>query len=117
VCLNGWGLDDAKVACQQLDFCGMDKGKGKRESMAELDRFSHMGGVRVAYAANASSFTIVVPKVRITGSSSAYTICELSLFDVLFSSMLQGLSPRSPVSSLRKKSTYEMSVVVLLCEL
>jgi hypothetical protein len=39
----------------------------------------------VAYAANASSCTTVVPKVRGTGSSSADTICELRLFDVLFS--------------------------------
>jgi hypothetical protein len=54
----------------------------------------------VAYAANASSFTTVVPKVRVTGSSSADTIWELSLFDVLFSPMLRGFSPGSPVSSL-----------------
>jgi hypothetical protein len=56
----------------------------------------------VAYAANASSFTTVVPKVQVTGSSSAHTICELSLFDVLFSPMLGGFSLGSPVSSLRK---------------
>jgi hypothetical protein len=41
----------------------------------------------------------VVPKVRVTGSSSADTTCELSLFDVLFSPMIRGFSP---VSSLRK---------------
>jgi hypothetical protein len=47
------------------------------------------------------SFT-VVPKVRVTCSSSSDTICELSLFDVLFSPLLRGFSPGSPVSSLRK---------------
>jgi hypothetical protein len=51
----------------------------------------------VAHAANALSFTTVVPKVWATGSSSADTICELSLFDVLSSPMLQGFSPGSPV--------------------
>jgi hypothetical protein len=57
----------------------------------------------VAYAAIALSFTTVVPTVRVTGSSSTDTnICELSLFDVLFSPMLQGFSSGSPVSSLRK---------------
>jgi hypothetical protein len=48
-------------------------------------------------AANVSSFTTVVPKVWVTGSSSVVTICELSLFDVLFSPMLRGFSPGSPV--------------------
>jgi hypothetical protein len=67
----------------------------------------------VAYAAKASSFTTVVSKIRVTGSSSANTICELSLFDVLFSPMLQGFSPGSPVSSLRQKSTCELSVVCI----
>jgi hypothetical protein len=47
----------------------------------------------VAYAANAafSPLCRVVPKVWVTGSSS---------FDVLFSLMLRGISPGSPVSSL-----------------
>jgi hypothetical protein len=68
--------------------------------------------IRVAlmvYAAKAPSFTTVVPKVQVTGSSSADTICEFSLFDVLFSPMLRGCSLGSPVSSLLKNQhNYEL---------
>jgi hypothetical protein len=42
-----------------------------------------------------------------------YTICELSLFDVVFSPMLQGFSPGSLVSSLRKNQHVSLSVVCI----
>jgi hypothetical protein len=83
-------------------------GHGIRKSSQPI-----MGVAWVAYAANASSFTTVVPKVRVTGLSSVDTICELSLFDVLFSPMLRGFSPGSPVSSLCKNQCVSLSVVCI----